>query len=146
MVRHTPLHQRHLALGARMVEFGGYDMPLQYSGIREEHVAVRQRAGLFDISHMGQVLFRGADALANVQRLVTNDISALAPAQSLYSVMCNDDGGIIDDVIIARGFDGAHFIVTVNAATRSKDVAWMRSQLTGDADLADVSDDIALIA
>jgi aminomethyltransferase len=146
MALRTPLYHRHLALGARMVEFGGYEMPLQYSGIREEHVAVRQRAGLFDISHMGQVLFRGAEALANVQRLVTNDISTLAPAQSLYSVMCNDAGGIIDDVIIARGLNGAHFIVTVNAATRSKDVAWMRSHLTGDADMADLSDEIALIA
>jgi glycine cleavage system aminomethyltransferase T len=146
MALRTPLYDRHVALGARMVEFGGYEMPLQYSGIRDEHLAVRHRAGLFDISHMGQVLFGGTDALANVQRLLSNDIGTLAPAQSLYSVMCNDDGGIIDDVVIARGLDGAHFIITVNAATRSKDVAWMRGNLHGDVDMTDLSDKIALIA
>ncbi|HEV3125115.1 MAG TPA: glycine cleavage system aminomethyltransferase GcvT [Candidatus Dormibacteraeota bacterium] len=146
MALRTPLYHRHLALGARMVEFGGYDMPLQYSGIREEHLAVRHRAGLFDISHMGEVRFGGADAEANVQQLVTNDISRLDAAQALYSVMCNDDGGIVDDVVVARGLDGKHIIVTVNAATRSKDVAWMRDRVFGDANITDLSDEIALLA
>jgi glycine cleavage system T protein (aminomethyltransferase) len=146
MSRHTPLHDRHVALGARMVDFAGYDMPLQYTGIREEHVAVRERAGMFDVSHMGEVRFSGPGALDAVQRLVANDCSRLEPAQALYGVMCNEQGGIVDDVIVSRGLNGKHFIVVVNAATREKDVAWMRDHLAADAEMEDVSDATALIA
>ena len=145
MARETPLHDRHVAAGARMVDFAGYDMPLQYSGIREEHVAVRERAGLFDVSHMGEVVVTGDGAQAFVQRLITNDVSKLADDALLYSVMCNDDGGIIDDVIAWRHAPTAWFIV-VNAATREKDVAHITSLADSSVEVADISDDIALLA
>ena len=146
MAARTPLFDRHLALGARMVDFAGYDMPLQYGGIREEHQAVRERAGIFDVSHMGEVVIRGEAALEAVQRLVANDCSRLAPGRALYGVMCREDGGIVDDVIVARelGHDG--FLVVVNAACRDKDVAWMREHLVEGATLDDVSDTVALLA
>ncbi len=145
MSRRTPLHDRHVAAGARMVEFAGYDMPLQYSGIREEHVAVRQRAGIFDVSHMGEILFDGPDAGAWLNRLVTNDLARLEDGQAMYTLMCNDGGGIIDDLIVYRG-DAEHFLVVVNAATREKDVAWLRDHGGERVGLHDASDELALIA
>jgi aminomethyltransferase len=145
MARRTSLHDRHVAAGARMVEFAGYDMPLQYSGIREEHVAVRERAGLFDVSHMGEVLVTGPGAGDFVQWLVTNDVTRLVDGQLLYSVMCNDSGGIVDDVIVLRSRPD-HFLIVVNASTREKDVAWMREHIGGDVVLRDRSDDLALLA
>jgi aminomethyltransferase len=146
MAARTPLYDRHVALGARMVDFAGFDMPLQYAGIRQEHVAVRERAGLFDVSHMGEVRIRGEAALEAVQGLVANDCSRLAPAGALYGVMCREDGGIVDDVIVTRELDGLGFLVVVNAACREKDIAWMRGHLPAGATLTDVSDHTALVA
>ncbi len=146
MGRRTPLYDRHVAAGARMVDFAGYDMPLQYSGIRDEHVAVRQRAGIFDVSHMGEVTVSGSGATDFVQRLVTNDVSRLERNQLLYSVMCNEQGGIVDDVIVMRGAQDDHFLIVVNASTREKDVAWMQDHAGPDTDLVDRSDRLALIA
>jgi aminomethyltransferase len=143
MAARTPLYEKHVAAGARMVEFGGFDMPLQYSTIREEHIAVRTRCGLFDLSHMGEVRFTGADALEVVQHLVTNDVSRLEVGSALYSVMCNEQGGIVDDVVVYRDPEG--YMVVINAACRAKDVAWMRAHSAG-ATLADLSDDLALLA
>lgn len=145
MAKRTPLYDRHVAAGARMVDFGGYDMPLQYTGMREEHVAVRERAGLFDISHMGEVTFEGPQASAAVDRLVANDVTALAPGRALYGVMCNSAGGIVDDVIVYR--DGADaLMVVVNAGCHDKDLAWMREHASQDSGLVDRSDDTALLA
>jgi aminomethyltransferase len=146
MGRHTPLYDRHVAAGARMVDFAGYDMPLQYTGIRDEHVAVRERAGIFDVSHMGEVTISGPGAPGFVQRLVTNDVGRLVPNQLLYSVMCNERGGIVDDVIVLRGAEENHFIVVVNASTREKDVAWMQEHAGSDVEVTDRSDQLALIA
>ncbi len=146
MGRHTQLYDRHVAAGARMVDFAGYDMPLQYSGIRQEHVAVRERAGIFDVSHMGEVTVNGPGAPDFVQRLVTNDVRRLAPNQLLYSVMCNERGGIVDDVIVMRGNRDNHFIIVVNASTREKDVAWIHEQAGSDVEVTDISDELALIA
>jgi aminomethyltransferase len=146
MALRTPLYDRHTALGARMVEFGGYDMPLQYTGIREEHVAVRERAGLFDVSHMGEVLIRGDKAEAAVQRLVTNDVARLESWQAMYSVMCTEDGGVVDDLLVYRGLGGDHFLIVVNAATRMKDVSWMLEHLLDGAELLECSDEVALLA
>jgi aminomethyltransferase len=143
MAARTPLYEKHVAAGARMVEFGGFDMPLQYSTIRDEHIAVRTRCGLFDLSHMGEVRFTGADALESVQRLLTNDVSRLEVGGALYSVMCNEQGGIVDDVVVYRDPDG--YMVVINAACRAKDVAWMRAH-NGGATLDDLSDDLALLA
>lgn len=143
MLARTPLHDRHIAAGARMVEFAGYSMPLQYTSIRDEHVAVRTRAGLFDLSHMGEVRIGGAAALPAVQSLLTNDASRAAVGAAMYSVMCNEEGGIVDDVVAYHNADD--WLVVVNAACRAKDIAWMRAH-AGDASVEDESDDIALLA
>jgi aminomethyltransferase len=140
----TPLHDRHVAAGASMVEFGGYDMPLQYTSMREEHLAVRNQAGIFDLSHMGEVRFRGDGAEATVQRLVANDVSRLEPGGALYGVMCNDGGGIVDDVVVYRLEDG--FWVVINAARHDADLAWMGAHLGDDCALADESAATALLA
>jgi aminomethyltransferase len=129
-----------------MVEFGGYEMPLQYSGIRDEHLAVRGRAGMFDISHMGEVLFGGAGAEASIQHLVANDASRLQAGQALYGVMCTPEGGVVDDVVVYRELHGAGFLVVVNAAVRHRDVGWMREHLAAETEFADLSDGTALIA
>ncbi len=126
-----------------MVEFGGFDMPLQYTTIREEHIAVRTRCGLFDLSHMGEVRFSGEGALDVVQRLVTNDVGRLEVGGALYGVMCNESGGIVDDVVVYR--DPGGYMVVINAACRAKDTAWMRAH-GGDASFEDLSDALALLA
>ena len=126
-----------------MVEFAGYEMPLQYSSIRDEHVAVRTRAGLFDLSHMGEVRLTGDGALRTLQGLVTNDAGRLEPGAAVYSVMCNERGGIVDDVVAYR--DPGGYLIVVNAACRAKDVAWMREHLDG-AELQDLSESLALLA
>jgi aminomethyltransferase len=146
MARRTPLHDRHVALGASMVEFAGYDMPLQYSNIRDEHTAVRRRAGLFDVSHMGRLIVDGPDALASLQRIVTNDVARLEPLQNLYTVMCNDAGGIVDDLIVMRGKAPGHYVVVVNASTHEKDAQWIRDRLDGEVRFVDITDRVALIA
>ncbi len=146
MALRTPLHDRHVALGARMVEFGGWDMPLQYSSMREEHLAVRQRAGLFDVSHMGRLAMDGEGSLATLQALVTNDVARLEPLQALYTVMCTEDGGIVDDLIVIAGETPGTYVIVVNASTREKDVAWMRRHLGGGVELSDNTDAISLLA
>jgi aminomethyltransferase len=124
----TPLHDRHVALGARMVPFAGWEMPVQYSGIIREHQAVRSSAGLFDLGHMGQVDVRGPGALDYLQSITTNDVSALGPGDAQYSLLPNERGGVIDDIIVYRRPDGDGYMVVVNASNRVKDVAWMRQQ------------------
>ncbi|MFN2568383.1 MAG: glycine cleavage system aminomethyltransferase GcvT [Candidatus Dormibacteria bacterium] len=144
MTLRTPLHDRHRVAGARMVEFGGYDMPLQYSGIRHEHMAVRERAGVFDLSHMGEVRITGRGAEQGLQRLVAGDVERLRPGQAQYAVMCNEGGGIVDDVVVYR--DESGFMVVVNAACRDKDVAWMMAHAHEEFEVRDESDSVALIA
>ena len=144
-LRRTPLYDEHRALGARLVDFSGWEMPVQYQGIKAEHQAVRERAGLFDVSHMGEAVFRGPDAEAAVQRLVTRDVSRLEEGQAGYSVVCYEDGGTVDDVLVYRRPED--FLVVVNAANRDKDLDHFREN-TGDLDVevADESDDWALLA
>jgi len=145
MGRRTPLYDRHVEAGATMVDFAGYEMPQQYSSIRAEHVAVRERAGIFDVSHMGEVMVTGPNAFTNVQRLVTNDVTRLVDGKALYGVMCSEKGGIVDDVIVYR--DGPdRYMVVVNAACREKDVAWIVRHVSGDVRVEDISDDISLLA
>jgi aminomethyltransferase len=144
-LRRTPLYERHLALGARMVAFGGWEMPVQYSGIIDEHRAVREAAGLFDISHMGEVEVRGPDALPFLQHLVTYDVAAILPEHSNYALMCLPDGGIIDDTFIYNL--GDHYLIVVNAANTAKNVAWMRKCAKGfDVTVTDVSDRTGMLA
>ncbi|MBN1504381.1 MAG: glycine cleavage system aminomethyltransferase GcvT [Candidatus Eisenbacteria bacterium] len=123
MPRETPLVGRHRELGARMTEFAGWLMPIQYTGIVDEHKAVREAAGLFDVSHMGEIWFTGLGALETANRLVTNDLESIQPGACLYSPMCNLEGGIVDDVIMYRVGEDVLFVV--NAANTAKDLAWI---------------------
>jgi aminomethyltransferase len=141
----TPLHDAHLALGAHMTGFGGFDMPVHYTGIRAEHEAVRTAAGLFDVSHMGEVMVRGPEAFAFVQHLVTNDVAKLYDGRALYTVMCQDDGGIVDDLLVYRLADDAYMLV-INAANAATDLAWMRDHNPMGAVIEDVSAETALLA
>ena len=145
-LKHTPLHGEHVRLGARMVPFAGYEMPVQYpSGIVAEHRAVRESVGLFDVSHMGELEIRGPDALAWVQYVVTNDVSKVDVGQAQYSALCSEQGGVLDDLIVYR-FDDRYMIV-VNASNLEKDREWIRSFADRfDAELLDRSEDTALIA
>ncbi|MGH7276256.1 MAG: glycine cleavage system aminomethyltransferase GcvT [Candidatus Rokuibacteriota bacterium] len=120
----TPLYQAHVAAGARMVPFGGWEMPVQYTGIIEEHRTVRSAVGLFDVSHMGEFEIEGPEALAALQRLTTNDVAALAEGQIQYSVFCYPNGTIVDDLTVYRLGPG-HFMLTVNAGNIDKDWAWV---------------------
>ena len=147
----TALYQQHVDLGARMVSFAGWEMPIQYSGILAEHKAVRTSAGLFDLGHMGEVEFTGPDAGAFLQWTTTNDISKLTPGEAQYSLLPNERGGVVDDIIVYRrpaGEDG--YLVVVNAANRERDVAWWQ-ELRGRRDdlnvvVRDVSLDVGMLA
>ncbi|MCF3649477.1 glycine cleavage system aminomethyltransferase GcvT [Synoicihabitans lomoniglobus] len=145
-LQRTPLHAFHVAHAGRMVDFAGWDMPVQYKSIIEEHKAVRTTAGLFDVSHMGEVDVSGPGALAFLNRLVTNDVSKLYPGRVLYSPMCQPDGGAVDDLLVYhRGEED--YLVVINASNIAKDLAWMRQQAEGfDVTITDRSDDYALIA
>ena len=144
-LRRTPLYDEHKALGARLVDFAGWEMPVQYSGIKAEHQAVRNQAGLFDVSHMGEVVFRGSDAEEAVQRLVTRDVSRLADGQAGYAAVCHEDGGTVDDVLIYKRPED--FLVVVNASNCVKDLEHFRSNTEDlDVEVADESDDWALLA
>ena len=144
-LRRTPLYDEHKALGARLVPFAGYEMPVQYEGITAVHEAVRNHAGLFDVSHMGEVVFRGPQAEEAVQRLVTRDVSRLDVGQAGYAAVCLPNGGTVDDVLVYRTPEG--FLVVVNAANREGDLAHFLEH-TGDLDVevVDESDDWALLA
>src|SRR5688500_739812 len=145
-LKRVPLHETHVALGGKIVPFAGFEMPVQYpSGITAEHRAVREAAGLFDVSHMGEFVVSGPDALALVQRVTVNDAAKVEIGQAQYSAMCRPNGGIIDDLLIYR-FDD-HWMLVVNASNRGKDREWIEAQARGlDAQLEDRSDDTALLA
>ncbi len=142
----TPLYDCHVALGGKIVPFAGYLLPVQFpTGVIAEHMAVRTAAGLFDVSHMGEVLYEGKDALANLNHLLTNDFTNLAEGRVRYSPMCNDAGGVLDDLLVYRR-GPERFLVVINAGNRHKDVAWMQQHLFGDVTFADISDQVAQIA
>jgi aminomethyltransferase len=144
-LKHTPLYDEHKNLRARLVDFAGYEMPVQYSGIKDEHNAVRKHAGLFDVSHMGEAVFRGPDAESAVQRLLTRDVGRLDVGQAGYSAVCYEHGGTVDDVIAYRR--EGDFLVVVNASNREKDLEHFRQHTEDlDVEVADVSDDWALLA
>jgi aminomethyltransferase len=149
-LKETPLRERHVALGARMVPFAGWLMPVQYAGILQEHRAVRSAAGLFDLGHMGQVEIEGPDALPFLQSVTTNDVAALAPGQAQYSLLPNERGGVVDDVIIYRHPVGDGYMVVVNASNAAKDLAWLRARRAERPDLEvaveDASDRYGMIA
>jgi aminomethyltransferase len=145
-LRRTPLFERHEAAGARLVPFAGWEMPVQYEGIRQEHVAVRTGAGIFDVSHMGQVLTRGPDAEAFLQRMLSNDVSKLQQGGAQYSVLCREDGGVLDDLFTYRLGDETYMTVT-NASNHERDHAWLAEHTDGfDVEVIDAADRHAMLA
>jgi aminomethyltransferase len=149
-LRETALRSRHEELGARLIPFAGWLMPVQYSGVIDEHRTVRSAAGLFDLGHMGQVRVTGADALPYLQLITTNDVSVLAPGDAQYSLLPNEQGGVIDDIIVYRLPDEPGYLVVVNAANHAKDVDWMQKQRETrpqfEVEVDDVSDSLGMIA
>jgi len=146
MEQKTSLYDCHLTGKATIVPFAGYLLPVQYpTGILTEHHAVRQAAGLFDVSHMGEVVFTGSDALKNLNYLLTNDFTSMVDGQVRYSVMCNDQGGCIDDLIVYKINDETYWVV-VNASNRQKDFAWMSTHAQGNVSVEDISDSVAQLA
>jgi aminomethyltransferase len=144
-LKRTPLYEQHRAAGAKFVDFGGWEMPVQYSSIIDEHHTVRTSVGLFDVSHMGEIELRGPRALEVVQRLTTNDASKLEPFQVQYSTLCYPHGGIVDDLTVYR-LGPEHFLLCVNAANIEKDYAWIVEQARGEADISNTSAQIAQLA
>lgn len=140
----TPLYKRHVALGGRMVDFGGWELPQQYTSIRDEHLAVRQVAGLFDISHMGRFKVTGDASYQLLQSLLTNDLSRIGYGRAQYNLMCNEVGGILDDLVVYWGEES--FFVVVNAANREQDLEWMRTHAPAGVEIEDRTFELALIA
>ena len=144
MGKKTPLYEDHLRLGGKMVDFAGWDLPVQYTSAIEEHMAVRTKAGLFDISHMGEISLRGKDSGKYLASLIPTSLSKLEDGKGMYSCLCNNHGGVIDDLFIFRITEDNYYLV-VNAGTREKDFYWLKSNLKGDVSLEDLSDSTAKI-
>jgi len=144
-MKSTVFESIHKELGAKMIPFAGYNMPIEYSGINNEHLAVRNGAGVFDVSHMGEIWVKGPQALALVQRVTTNDASALTIGKAQYSCMPNGKGGIVDDILVYR-YEEQKFLLVVNAANIDKDWAWIQANNTMGAELENASDEISQLA
>lgn len=145
-LRRTPLYDAHVAAGAKLVPFAGWEMPIQYAGIREEHNAVRTDVGIFDVSHMGQVETAGPQALERLQRLTSNDVSKIGEGGAQYSLLCNERGGVLDDLFTYRLAE-TRFLTVTNASNHEKDLAWMQSHgQEFDADVKDRHTDFAMLA
>jgi aminomethyltransferase len=140
----TPLYDRHIDLGGNVVNFGGFLLPTQYSGINQEHNAVRSKAGIFDVSHMGEFIISGSDAEKFLQKITVNDVSSLSKGEAQYSAMCFKNGGIVDDLLIYKKENV--FMLVVNAANLENDLEWLKSHQEGDVKIEDISDKIGLIA
>lgn len=145
MAKRTPLYEIHKTAGAKFTEFCGWEMPVLYSSIVQEHSAVRKSAGIFDISHMGQIFVKGDSALAFLQKICTNDISVCAPSQAVYSHLCNERGGVIDDIFVYC-LTQNHYLVIVNAATSDKDYRWMLKNKIGSIEINNKSDALGMAA
>jgi len=142
--KRTPFHALHRAAGAKLIEFAGFEMPVRYTGDVREHLCVREKAGVFDVSHMGEFQVSGAVVGAFLNSMLTNDVAAMAVGQALYSPMCRPDGGIVDDLLVYRFPD--HYMVVVNAANVGKDFGWLKQHCPENVALEDRSDDTALLA
>lgn len=142
----TPLYEAHVKAQGKIVPFGGYLLPVQYkTGVIKEHMAVRTQAGLFDVSHMGEILCEGKDALSNLQMLLTNNFENMVDGQARYSPMCNENGGTVDDLIVYKRCD-EHYFIVVNAANKDKDYQWMLDHQFGEVTFTDVSEKYAQLA
>jgi len=145
-LKRTPLHEQHVAAGAKLVPFAGWEMPVSYEGIREEHAAVRNHAGLFDVSHMGQVEVEGPGAQAFLQRVLSNDVAAIDVGGAQYSCLCKEDGGVLDDLIAYR-LGGDRYLIVTNSANHEADLAWLgRWSRSFDVAVRDVADRYAMLA
>src|SRR5437763_530376 len=140
----SPLHDRHVALGARMVPFAGWEMPVQYAGVIQEHRAVRTDAGVFDVSHMGELEVEGPRALELLQSLLSNDLDRLGAGDAQYTLLTNERGGIVDDLMAYR-LDDFRFLLVVNASNREVDYARLKEHEISGSDIRDVSDEYALL-
>lgn len=146
MEKKTPLYEKHLEAKGKIVPFGGYLLPVQYpTGVITEHMAVRKGCGMFDVSHMGEILLKGPGSTAFLNHLLTNDYTKMEDGQARYSPMCNESGGVVDDLIVYKVKENSYFIV-VNAANKDKDFAWMKGHAFGDITLEDISDSVVQIA
>jgi aminomethyltransferase len=144
-LRRTPLYEKHVEAGARLVPFAGWEMPVQYEGVIAEHMAVRTDAGVFDVSHMGEVEVEGPRAEEFLQQVLSNDIARLDIGQAQYTLLTNDTGGIVDDLIVYRT-GPCRYLLVVNASNRELDVGWLLERELRGSDVRDLSDDYALLA
>ncbi|MBN6186052.1 glycine cleavage system aminomethyltransferase GcvT [Aneurinibacillus sp. BA2021] len=145
VLQRTTLYPLYAEHGAKTIDFGGWDLPVQFSSIQKEHEAVRTKAGLFDVSHMGEVEVKGSDALAFIQKLTTNDASKLTVGQAQYTIMCYPDGGTVDDLLVYKRGDEDYLLV-INASNIEKDYEWMEKHAEGDMTLRNISNETALLA
>ena len=145
-MKNTPFTEKHLALGAKMAEFAGYNMPISYTGINDEHNCVRNNAGVFDVSHMGEFMLKGAGALDLIQRVTTNDASKLTNGQAQYSCLPNNDGGIVDDLLVYCVEQGKTYMLVVNASNIDKDWNWISGHNTGGVEMHNISEKTGLLA
>lgn len=144
-LKRTPLFDEYSKYGGKTIDFGGWDLPVQFSTIKEEHDAVRHRAGLFDVSHMGEIIVEGKDALEYLQYLLTNDIAKIGIGGAQYNAMCYENGGVVDDLLVYR-LSESQYLLCVNAANIEKDFEWMKTNLKGDVKVTNKSDEYAQIA
>lgn len=145
-MKHTPFTQKHISLGAKMAEFAGYNMPISYSGINEEHVAVRRNAGVFDVSHMGEFILKGENALDLIQRVTSNDASKLKAGQAQYSCLPNEKGGIVDDLLVYCIEENKVYMLVVNASNIEKDWNWINRHNSKKVEMHNISDKTCLLA
>src|SRR5579863_5899679 len=145
-IKRTPFASRHNALGAKMFEFAGYQMPISYSGINDEHQAVRTNAGIFDVSHMGEFILKGEHALDLIQRVTTNDASKLGAGKAQYSALTNEEGGIVDDLLVYCLEENKAYMLVVNASNIEKDWKWISRHNTRHAEMHNISDKTCLLA
>src|SRR6201991_279641 len=145
-LRRTTLYDKHVGAGAKLVPFAGWEMPVQYEGVKDEHLATRATAGVFDVSHMGEIATSGPDAEAFLQRLLSNDIAKLLTGGAQYSLLCREDGGVLDDLFTYR-LGATDFLTVTNASNHEKDFAWFSRQAEGfDVEVTDVAANYAMLA
>lgn len=144
-LKRTPLFEVYKQYRAKTINFGGWELPVQFTSIKEEHYAVRTNAGLFDVSHMGEIIVKGKDSLQFLQKVLTNDVSKLRDGKAQYTIMCYEDGGCVDDLIVYR-LNEEKYLLVVNAANIQKDFQWLMSQKHGDVELQNISESCALLA
>ncbi|MBA2173618.1 glycine cleavage system aminomethyltransferase GcvT [Halobacillus locisalis] len=144
-LKRTPLFDEYKKAGAKTIDFGGWDLPVQFSSIKEEHEATRTQAGLFDVSHMGEVIVEGQRSLPFLQKMLTNDVSKLEPGKAQYTIMCYENGGTVDDLIVYQ-LEDSKYLLVINAANREKDVQWLRDHQEEEVEISDVSDEYVQLA